>query len=176
MQWVDLDRPMVVNLRQRIFTHPPGDYTLRMLDLSNKGWLQDLPADRPTLVVAEGLLCYLDPITVQKLLCDLVDYFPGGQIVFDKLGTLSISLTSRVGFLRSSKSAFQWAIDEPKVIEEFDPKLELKNCVNKKDYMVCLSSLPAIIDLPTSSVLEFTGWVYFDVWKAELAGLVTPPG
>lgn len=123
---------MVVNLRQRIFAHPPGDYTLRTLDLSNKGWLQDLPADRPTLVVAEGLLCYLDPITVQKLLCDLAGYFPGGQIAFDKLGTLSISLTSRVGILRSSNSAFQRAVDEPKAIEEFHPKLELKDCVNKE--------------------------------------------
>lgn len=98
---------MVVNLHQRIFANPPGDYTLRTLDLANACWLQDLPAGRPTLVVAEGLLCYLDPDTVQKLLCDLADDVPGGQIAFEKLENLSIGLTSRVGFLRSSKSAFQ---------------------------------------------------------------------
>lgn len=175
MQWIDLDRPMVVNLRQKIFTHPPGDYTLRTFDLSNEAWLQDLPADRPTLVLAEGLLCYLDPETVQKLLCDLADYLPGGQIAFDKLGSLSISLTSRVGFLKSSKSTFQWGVDEPKLIEEFHPKLMLKDCVNKKDYMVCLHCLSANIDFPTSDIFESTGWVYSNVRKVELAGLLTSP-
>ncbi|KAJ4393849.1 hypothetical protein N0V93_003064 [Gnomoniopsis smithogilvyi] len=135
IRWIDLDKPMVVDLRQRIFTRPRGDYTLRTLDLSKEGWLQDLPADRPTLVVAEGLFYYLEPNTVQSLLCDLPEYFPSGQIAFDKLGKLSISLTSRVQFLKSSKSAFKWGVDDPKDIEAFHSKLKLKDCMDQKQYM-----------------------------------------
>lgn len=51
VRWVDLDRPMVVNMRNRVLVAPPGDYSVRNLDVSQDGWMRDIPADRPTLIV-----------------------------------------------------------------------------------------------------------------------------
>lgn len=51
VRWVDLDRPMVVNMRDRILGAPFGDYSLRNLDVTQDGWFKDIPADRPTLIV-----------------------------------------------------------------------------------------------------------------------------
>lgn len=128
---------MVVDLRRRVFAQPPGDYLLRTLDLSSDVWPRDLPLDRPTFVIAEGLLMYLEPELVERLFCNVVKYFPGGEIAFDKLGTLSVSLSSRVKFLKSSKAAFKWGVDEPEMIEKFHPKLKLKECRYKNEYLVC---------------------------------------
>lgn len=151
---------MVVDLRDRIFRRPaptPGEddngdhhssnnnpphqhgenYILRTLDLSRRGWARDIPTGcGPTLVIAEGLLCYLDPEVVHGILHEVVEYFGRGQIIFDKLGTVAVSLTSRVRFLKASKSAFKWAVDDPKEIEEIHPGLKLKDCVDKKTFMV----------------------------------------
>lgn len=139
--------PRVAELRQRIFLQPPGDYMLRALDVTREGWIRDLPADRPAMVIAEGVFCYLEPENVTRVFRDVADYFPSGQIAFDKMGTLSISLMSWVQFLKGSKSAFQWGIDEPKTIERFHPRLKVKDCVNKKDFMV----RSAYYSLPTST-------------------------
>lgn len=128
---------MVVNLRDKIFRRPSsGDYTLRTLDLSHTGWARDIPTGRPTLVIAEGLLYYLPPEMVQNIFAEVVEYFGQGQIIFDKLGTLSITMTSRVKFLRSSRSLFKWGVDEPTEIEAFHPRLKLKDCVDKSSFMV----------------------------------------
>lgn len=164
---------MVVDLRQRIFAHPPGDYTLRTLDLSKKGWLNDLPTDRPTFVIAEGLLYYLEPHIVQRMFCDLVEYFPSGQIAFDKLGKLSISLTSRVEFLKSSKSVFKWGVDEPKTIENFHSKLTLKDCVNKKEYMVYAQPLPRYQCTMTDTRFS-SGRLHSNLRENELVGFSAP--
>lgn len=142
VQWIDLDLPMVVDLRKRIFAQSQGDYALRTLDLSNSGWIRDLPADRPALIVAEGLLYYLEPETVQRLFFDVAEFFSGGQIVFDKLGMLSVTLTSWVEFLKSSKSVFTWGVDKPEMVEEFHPKLKLQDCVHKSEYMVSSTGSP----------------------------------
>lgn len=144
---------MVVDLRDRIFRRPaPGDYTLRTLDLSRQGWARDIPTGRPTLVIAEGLLMYLEPTTVHSVIREVVEYFGTGQIAFDKLGTLAITLTSRVKFLKASRSAFTWAVDDPREIEEFHPRLKLKDCVEKKTFMVCPSCSPT---LPASHVCDW---------------------
>lgn len=49
--WVDLDRPRVVNLRERVLEQTPGDYILQNLDVSQEGWWKNIPASRPTLIV-----------------------------------------------------------------------------------------------------------------------------
>lgn len=131
---------MVVDLRDRIFRRPARgySYTLRTLDLSRQGWARDILTGRPTLVLAEGLLYYLEPETVHSVLHEVVEYFGSGQVAFDKLGTLAITFTSRVKFLKASRSAFSWGVDDPREIEEIHPRLKLKDCVDKKEFMVSL--------------------------------------
>lgn len=51
-RWIDLDRARSVNLRERVLDPPPADYSLRTLDITHKGWLKDIPSDRPTLIVS----------------------------------------------------------------------------------------------------------------------------
>lgn len=83
---------------------------------------------------------YLEPATVHSVIHEVVEYFGTGQIAFDKLGTLAVSLTSRVKFLKASRAAFTWAVDDPREIEDIHPRLNLKDCVDKKKFMVSLLS------------------------------------
>lgn len=140
VRWVDIDQPLVVDLRSRLIPQPEGDYTLRTLDVAASGWFRDLPADRPTLIVAEGLTPYLEPEDGKAMLRDLVEYFGGreghgGQLLFDSLGSLSVNLTSFIKALRSSGSAFKWGIDEPDEITSLHPRLELRDRIQWREFM-----------------------------------------
>lgn len=51
--------------------------------IASSVWLEETPADRPTLVLAEGALPYLTQAGVRQLLARLTDRFPRGELVFD---------------------------------------------------------------------------------------------
>jgi O-methyltransferase involved in polyketide biosynthesis len=102
------------------------DYSLRNLSVTNDNWLGDIPQDRPTLVIAEGLLMYLQPEQSKKVITDVVNYFGhGGQVIFDTLGTILQKYTSQVQWLKSSGAAFTWGVDDPREIELLHPELKL---------------------------------------------------
>ncbi len=82
VQWFDVDYPDVIDLRRRLF--PARDaYQLVGDSLQDLGWLDQVPRDRPGLLVAEGVLHYLDEAEVKAILNAVVAHFPLGQLVFD---------------------------------------------------------------------------------------------
>ncbi|ROV91356.1 hypothetical protein VMCG_09673 [Cytospora schulzeri] len=144
VRWIDLDRPMVMNLRERIYADLPvpeqgeeeGEYIMRNLSVTVDNWLGDIPHDRPTLIIAEGLLMYLEPEQSRKVIRDVVDYFGlGGQIIFDVLGTVLQKHTSQVQWLKSSGVRFSWGVDDPKEIEEIHEKLKVVGSEHWNEYM-----------------------------------------
>lgn len=91
VRWIDLDRPLVVNLRERIYGAARwdpqqdtgqgggGEYILRNLSVTSDRWLRDIPQDRRTLVIIEGLLYHLSSIQVRKIIRDVVEHFGGPE-------------------------------------------------------------------------------------------------
>ncbi|KUI60166.1 Tetracenomycin polyketide synthesis O-methyltransferase TcmP [Cytospora mali] len=150
VRWVDVDRPLVANLRERLFTggeseidlgsageslRPYGDYSLRSLNVTEGRWYSDIPADRPTLIVAEGLFPFLTPEEAERVIRGLLDYFGRGTLVFDVVGSLAVNHTKRANILKPSGSRFQWAVDDAKTVTGFHPKLKLKDEVRWYEFM-----------------------------------------
>lgn len=78
----------------------------------------------------------IDAETAPRLIHDLVEYFGRGEMIFDVMGEMLIKFTDFNKFLRSSKSAFQWGVDDARIVETFHPTLKLKENVFRKEYMV----------------------------------------
>jgi O-methyltransferase involved in polyketide biosynthesis len=141
VRWIDLDRPLAVELRNKLISQPldsdkEGDYLLRTLTIgSDEAWLRDIPADRPTLVIAEGLLYYLEPKQTERAIHDIVHHFGTGELLFDSLGHWSVKLTSMARFLKTSKTAFLWWVEEPEQIQALHPNLHLLDRVKWKEFM-----------------------------------------
>ncbi|CAN8100766.1 unnamed protein product [Discula destructiva] len=135
VRWIDVDQPLVVALRSRLVhkSDVPGDYTLRTLQLTRPGWLRDVPCDRPTLVIAEGLLMYLRREEGEQLVRDLAAHFggcAGGQMLFDTVGSLCVRSTRFIKYLRPSKSAWTWGVDDvEQEIVALSPRLRLVKSV-----------------------------------------------
>lgn len=140
VQWVDVDRPQVVDLRQRLVPAPPGDYQLlaaQVTDDDDDRWLAGLPTHKRTLVVMEGLTMYLSPEEGRRLFQRLLAWFPHGHIVFDTIGSLTAHFTSMLKAFRSTGANIKWGIDDAKEIERMDKtgRLRLVESVSLYDHM-----------------------------------------
>jgi O-methyltransferase involved in polyketide biosynthesis len=89
------------------------------------GWLEEIPTDRPVLVIAEGLTPYLTEAEMKGLLNQLTARFPRGEMAFDVLSSLAGRAGERKHTIKSTGATFHWLPDELEEIEALDPGLEL---------------------------------------------------
>ncbi|ETK36883.1 class I SAM-dependent methyltransferase [Microbispora sp. ATCC PTA-5024] len=110
--WFDVDVPEVVGLRRRIY--PERDrYRMIGASVTEDGWLEEIPAGGPVLIVAEGLLMYLTAEEVGRLLRRLTDHFASGELLFDGLAPWAVRM---VKILR-------WSPRDGRDVERMNPRL-----------------------------------------------------
>jgi O-methyltransferase involved in polyketide biosynthesis len=82
MRWLSVDLPDAIRLRERFL--PPTDRfrhsAVSALDLA---WMDTVNPSSGVFIVAQGLLMYLEPEAVRRLLASIADRFPGAEMVFD---------------------------------------------------------------------------------------------
>ena len=122
VQWFDVDYPDVIDLRRQLFPERSA-YHLIGVPLSDLSWLDEVPRNRPGLLLAEGVLHYLSETEVKALLNAVVAHFPGGQIIFDICNPWIVKrMGSNVG---GTGAVYKWGLDDPQEIKQLEPKLEL---------------------------------------------------
>ncbi|WP_406636808.1 class I SAM-dependent methyltransferase [Amycolatopsis sp. WGS_07] len=92
VRWFDVDLPDVVALRRKLYADGDG-YRMLAASVTDSGWLAEIPADRPALILAEGLLMYLAEDDVRQLLRRLTGHFPSGTVIFDGVSPLTARTT-----------------------------------------------------------------------------------
>ncbi len=117
-QWFDVDQPNVIALRRKLYDDRDG---YRMIGSSvTAEWLDEIPADRPMLMVAEGLVMYLTESDVRTLLQRLTDRFGSGELLFDTVSPMGPRLSKLL-----TKGITQWGISDAREIEQWNPRLRL---------------------------------------------------
>ena len=123
VQWFDVDYPDVIALRHQLFPERNAAYHMIGAQLDDLRWMDDVPRDKPGLLIAEGVLMYLSEAEVKALLNAVVDHFPGGQMIFDVVHPFILKRAgSNVG---STGATYKWSLDDPQDIKQLEPKLEL---------------------------------------------------
>ncbi|SKU60275.1 O-methyltransferase [Mycobacteroides abscessus subsp. massiliense] len=81
VDWYDVDFPAVIDLRHQLIPKRAHTHTVST-DITDVGWLNDIPADRPTMIVHDGLVPFLTMGDYQELQRRLTRHFTsGGEIV-----------------------------------------------------------------------------------------------
>ena len=113
VDWYDIDFPEVIALREQFYP-TRGNYHLVASSATDLSWLESIPADRPALLIAEGVSMYLTESDGVRLLRRVVERFPAGELQFDFWSRFG-SKTMRKGntVVRFSNSELGWAVDEP---------------------------------------------------------------
>jgi methyltransferase (TIGR00027 family) len=115
--WFDLDQPAVIELRRRLYDDTDS-YRMIGSSVTDPQWLDHIPTGRPTLVVAEGLLMYLQESEVRQLLERLTDRFDTGELLFDTLSALAPRLSKVL-----TRGIITWGIRDARDIETWNPRL-----------------------------------------------------
>jgi O-methyltransferase involved in polyketide biosynthesis len=104
VQWFDLDQPNVIALRRKLYDDCTG-YRMIGSSVTDEAWLDEIPTDRPMLMVAEGLVMYLTEPQVCTLLQRLTDRFDSGELIFDTASPMGPRLSKLL-----TKGITKWGI------------------------------------------------------------------
>lgn len=132
VRWFDVDQPEVIALRERLY-RPRAGHRALAASVTEPGWLAEVPADLPALVVAEGLTMYLPTSAGPLLLRRLVGHFPRGELAFDTCSRLGVRLSRLDPRLRRTGAHLGWGVDDPTDLEREVPGLRLLTSATARD-------------------------------------------
>jgi O-methyltransferase involved in polyketide biosynthesis len=146
LQWVDVDRPEVTELRRTLFP-PHARRRLVSTSVTEAGWTSALGRlHGPTFVVAEGLLMYLARAQVLQLARDLAEVQRDGpaEFAYDYYCAQMIGQAWLNTSLRRLGAEFKWGLACPEELSLDEPRWR-------------------VID--TYPVMERLGWPYDILWS-----------
>lgn len=118
--WIDVDFPEVIDLRKSFYFETPH-YTMIGSSVLEKDWIENLPTDKPVLIVAEGLLMYLKQKEIKRLILRLAKKLGSFTMIFDSYSTLTARSAKNHPSLKKTGASINWGIDDPMGIEGWFP-------------------------------------------------------
>ena len=128
VEWYDVDFPAVIALRKRVYPTRPS-YHLIATSATEPSWLDQIPADRPVLFLAEGISMYLTEPEGIDLLSRVVNRFPSGEMQIDFFNWVAIKSQRTQTLVRRSNSTLYWAVNSSRDILGKVPGVRLLDAV-----------------------------------------------
>ncbi|MCR8573133.1 class I SAM-dependent methyltransferase [Streptomyces sp. Isolate_219] len=122
VRWFDVDYPEVIALRRQLYPERAG-YTTVPSSVTDPAWVAQIPPDRPTVIVAEGLLMYLTEEDGTALLRRLMDRVPSGELAFDAFSRFAIRVQWLNRVVVKAGARLHWGTDTAG-IAALSPELE----------------------------------------------------
>ena len=128
--WIDVDLPNVIAIRRRFY----AETTCRRIvagDITNSQLFATLPWDagRPAIVVAEGVLYFLQRAQVESLFhaqAEAADARRADvEIAFDYASPFGAWIVTRRPAHRQLGTTFSWTVHNPGELRRVDPRLEV---------------------------------------------------
>ncbi|WP_188280719.1 class I SAM-dependent methyltransferase [Streptomyces sp. CBMA29] len=85
VRWLTVDLPETVEVRDVLLPDDPPRRRSLARSALDLGWMDEVDDSEGVLVTAQGLLMYLPPSDVKRLIAACAERFPGGWMLFDAL-------------------------------------------------------------------------------------------
>ena len=122
VSWYDVDFPQIVDLRHQLLPERVSAHSVGA-DLTDPNWLNEIPADRPAVIVADGLVAFLHEEDFVSLLNRLTNHFPSGEIAFNLYTTWAVWGSKRISAI--SAAVVNPGFNDPRQPERWVPGLKL---------------------------------------------------
>jgi O-methyltransferase involved in polyketide biosynthesis len=143
VDWYDVDYPTVVATREHLIPDRSNVHTIGA-DVTDSDWLNNVPTDRPAVIVADGLMGFLAKEDFMSLLNRLIDHFPSGEMAFNSYTSFAVWATKHVPGTSSVAGLLKFpGVNDPRELERWNPKLKLIR-------EILLTREPEIADYPTA--------------------------
>ena len=85
VDWYNVDLPNVIALRDEVL--PTNDHAYSVAaSLAEDGWTDQIPSDRPTMLIADGLLAFLTEPIIVNLFRHVPEHFRSGELALNDYG------------------------------------------------------------------------------------------
>jgi O-methyltransferase involved in polyketide biosynthesis len=121
--WLGLDVPEVIALRRQLIPDHSRSLSLGC-SMFVTTWMDQVAlANRRVIFLAEGVFVYFTEAQVRPLIEQLVERFPGNELVFDVLSSLAVRMHSGHTMLKETGASLGWAVDDPLSLESWGLRL-----------------------------------------------------
>jgi O-methyltransferase involved in polyketide biosynthesis len=130
VDWYSVDLPGVSALRRQLMPTSERAHVVTA-SLADQSWPNTIPADRPAMVIADGLFAFLSEPVLIAVFRRVTTYFTSGELAFNDYGRigwftrLAVKLAPQRMF---SSVGAQWGypgFEDPRVPEKWNPALKL---------------------------------------------------
>ena len=122
--WFDLDVPEAIELRKHFFAETDR-YKFIAKSVLDFSWIQQVPQDKPTLFIAEGLLMYFTKDEVMSILKTISAKFPGTEMLLEAMSPFIAKRPHPD--LKGYNARFKWGIKTGKEIERWNIGVDFIN-------------------------------------------------
>lgn len=114
--WYDVDFQEVIKERSRYFSESE-EYRMIQGDIRSAEWLNDLPKDKPLIVVMEGVSMYLTNEERKKFLQELKIHFSKVSLLMDCYTMLAAKLSRYKSPINEVGATSVYGLDDPHQLE-----------------------------------------------------------
>ena len=122
--WHDVDVAEAMAWRRAFFSE---DDTWRFIEKSifDYSWMEDIPADQPPLILAEGLFMYFPQERWRPLFQAMADKFPGADLYFEMLAPIMVGMSRRHDTVKMTADVpeFLWGIKRSADLNAWSPNI-----------------------------------------------------
>lgn len=87
VDWYSVDLPGITALRGEVLPPDPRSHSVPV-SLADDHWPNDIPADRPTMLIADGLFAFLPEPVIVGIFRRITDHFGSGELAFNDYGRI----------------------------------------------------------------------------------------
>jgi O-methyltransferase involved in polyketide biosynthesis len=130
VDWYSVDLPGVIALRDRLLPKSRRAHSV-IASVADHGWPDSIPADRPAMVIADGLFAFLSEPVIVGVFRRLTEHFRSGELAFNDYGRIGWFTRAAVKLAPQRMFASvgaQWGypgFTDAHVPETWNPKLTL---------------------------------------------------
>ena len=153
VDWYSVDLPGITALRDKVLPANPQSHSAPA-SLADPGWPDAIPADRPTMLIADGLFAFLSEQVIIGIFRRITDHFGTGELAFNDYGR--IGWFSRIAIKLAPQKMFkdvgsQWGyagFRDAHHPETWNPRLRLIEEASLA-HAPEVNLFPALIRVPT---------------------------
>lgn len=123
VDWYDVDFPEVVEVRDNLL--PPPDHARSIgVSLLDPSWTDSIPADRPAVIVSDGVLGFLTEEQNRQVLGRITEHFASGLLAFNAYTKFTARMNGRFTKVVGMPADFQgFGIADPQDVVALNPAL-----------------------------------------------------
>jgi len=133
IQWYDIDLSEPIRIRKYFFEETDR-YRMIAKSVFDYSWIDEIIANNPVLIIAEGLLMYFKKNEVEEFINKMGEKFTKSEMLFDVITSVVVEKRKEDNNSFLNNAPFLWGIKDVKEINRFNSKICILNEWNYSDY------------------------------------------